>query len=108
MGALALSPEDQGIDEIGESYVVQRVVVDPWMSDENIRWLDLYHICEMLGLIILTTTRCDEDCETATSSTGSSCGSSGSSLQLCHSSIQSRPRSCWSSSIQSLRRRRSP
>ena len=47
---MALSPQDQGINEIGKTYV-GRVIVVPWMLDANMLWLDLYHICDMLGLL---------------------------------------------------------
>ena len=41
---------DQGINEIGETCLRQAVVV-PWMPDANMLWLNLYHICEMMGLL---------------------------------------------------------
>ena len=49
-GAMALSPENQGINEIGETYLRQAVVV-PWTPGANMLRLDLYHICEMMGLL---------------------------------------------------------
>ena len=39
----------------------EAVVVVPWMPDANMRWLDLYHICEMLGLLADDDDYPDED-----------------------------------------------
>ena len=58
------SPLDRGIDDASSP---EEVVVVPWMPDANMLWLDLYHICEMLGLLAGDNEIPDEqDCETAT------------------------------------------
>ena len=45
-------PQQQQQKQQQKQQQQQDVVVHvPWMPDSNMLWLDLYHICEMMGLV---------------------------------------------------------